>query len=319
MATSCGGISPHSDSSEGAEAFVLLDLKMHQKRIWVTGSSGLIGSAVCRLSSRVIPDFEFVPMTRQRLDLTDHSAIREVFRSERPSGVIHCAAISRSPLCRNNPALAEQVNVEATRVLHEAAEDVPFIFFSSDLVFDGTKGNYSERDSPNPLGVYADTKVRAEGYVLRNPQHTVVRTSLNAGMSPSGDRSFVEEIRQALWQGKLLKLFTDEFRCPVPAEFTALAVLSLLRERACGIYHIAGGERLSRYEIGVLTAKMFGADTSQIVPGTLEDYEGDPRPADTSLNCLKLQQLIVGSLPSFSDWTRETRDFAGSDAKEIRR
>ena len=286
---------------------------MNRARVWVTGSGGLIGSHVCRLASAVLPGFEMVPKTRELLDLADPSAIRASFRSERPDGVIHCAAISRSPVCRSNRALAEQVNVDATRCLHEEAERVPFIFFSSDLVFDGKMGNYSEQDSPNPLGVYADTKLRAEGCVLQNPRHTVVRTSLNAGNSPTGDRSFVEEIKQSLSQGKSLRLFTDEFRCPVPAEFTALAVLRLLKEEACGIYHIAGAERLSRYEIGVLTASMLGADPSGIVAGSLKDYEGDPRPADTSLNCSKLQELLKLSVPSFSEWARGRRGFSTLD------
>lgn len=284
---------------------------MSQKRVWVTGSGGLIGNYLCRSAPAVLPDFDVVPMTRDRLDLGDSSAIRAAFRAGKPNGVIHCAAISRSPDCRNNPALAERVNVQATKLLHEEAEDVPFIFFSSDLVFDGKKGNYSECDSPNPLGVYADTKLRAERYILQNPLHTVVRTSLNAGVSPSGDRSFVEEIGRALVQKKPLRLFADEFRCPVPAEFTALAVLLLFKAGARGIFHIAGRERLSRYEIGVLTARMLGCDPSRIVRGTLKDYEGDPRPADTSLNCSKLQEFLKRPIPSFSDWARETKEFAG--------
>lgn len=284
---------------------------MSQNRVWVTGSGGLIGNYLCRAAPVVLPDFDVVPMPRDRLDLQDSSAIQAAFRAGRPSAVIHCAAISRSPDCRNNPILAERVNVQATRLLHEEAEDVPFFFFSSDLVFDGKKGNYSECDSPNPLGIYADTKLRAEGYVLQNPLHTVVRTSLNAGVSPSGDRSFVEEIGRALIQKRPLKLFTDEFRCPVPAEFTALAVLLLLKARARGIYHIAGGERLSRYEIGMLTARMLGCDPSRILCGTLKDYEGDPRPADTSLNCSKLQEFLKRPIPWFSGWTRETKEFAG--------
>ncbi len=285
---------------------------MERQRIWVTGSQGLIGNTICLVGARDFAEFDFVPMPRDRLELTSPGSIRSAFRAVPPAGVIHCAAISQSPVCQSSPALAEQVNTEATKCLHELAEEVPFIFFSTDLVFDGRKGDYKEEDSPNPLGVYADTKARAEAYVLRNPHHTVVRTSLNAGISPSGNRSFVEEIRRALLQGKTLRLFTDEFRCPIPVEATALAVLSLLRQGSGGIFHVAGADRLSRYEIGVHTARMLGVDASRIVPGTRKDYQGEPRPEDTSLNCSKLEQFLGTPTPSFTAWVAETKDFVSA-------
>src|SRR2546430_717015 len=96
--------------------------------------------------------------------------------------------------------------------------EIPLVFLSTDLVFDGKKGNYVETDPVHPLSVYADTKVRAEPYVLAQPNHVVVRTSLNAGHSPTGDRAFNEEMRKAFAAGRTLSLFEDEFRCPIPAE-----------------------------------------------------------------------------------------------------
>src|SRR6185503_10854840 len=100
--------------------------------------------------------------------------------------VIHCAALSKTLACERNPAVARLNNVEVTRVLTELAADIPLLFFSTDMVFDGSKGNYTEADAPNPLTVYAETKFAAERIALANPKHTVIRTSLNAGRTSHG-------------------------------------------------------------------------------------------------------------------------------------
>src|SRR5207253_846467 len=103
--------------------------------------------------------------------------------------------------------LAKRVNVDATAHLVQLAGDIPLIFFSTDLVFDGTKGNYLETDPPNPLSMYAETKAAAEQIVRRNPRHCIVRISLTGGISRTGNRGFNEEMKNAWRQGKFLNLF----------------------------------------------------------------------------------------------------------------
>ena len=158
-----------------------------------------------------------VALTRDCLDMTDASAVRATFRLQAPQLVIHCAALSRSPECQANPALAHTLNVEVTALLAELAANIPLVFLSSDLVFDGRTGNYDETAPVNPLSVYAETKVSAEQIILANPKHTVIRLSLNGGTSPAGDRGFNEQMRRAWQAGQTLRLFTDEFRSPIPA------------------------------------------------------------------------------------------------------
>src|SRR4051812_41780918 len=188
---------------------------------WITGARGLIGSYILRAAPQ---EWDARPITRAEVDLLDFAAVRKLWNQHQPSLVIHCAALSKSVECQKEPALAHKVNVDATAYLNDLAADVPLVFFSSDLVFDGRKGFYSETDSTNPLTVYGETKVHAERVVLQNPKHTILRTSLNAGTSPVGNRSFTEEMRLAWQAGKTLKLFTDEFRSPVPTVITARAV-----------------------------------------------------------------------------------------------
>lgn len=243
-----------------------------------------------------------VGLKRPELDLEDATAVTRRFRRDHPGLVIHCAALTRSLECQANPERASKINVAATALLAELAAEVPFVFLSSDLVFDGSQGKYDELAPVHPLSVYAQTKVAAEKIVLTNPKHTVVRTSLNGGVSPTGDRGFNEQIRKSWESGKTLTLFTDEFRCPIAAGVTARAILELVEQNRPGLYHLAGSHRLSRWQIGKLLAERWPQLNPKIVPGSAADYPGAPRSPDTSLNCAKIQRLLSFRLPGLTDW-----------------
>jgi dTDP-4-dehydrorhamnose reductase len=273
--------------------------------VWITGSGGLIGSHLAKTASTFAPGWPVAALTRQQLELTDFDAVTRAFTAHRPTVVIHGAALSRAAACQANPALAERVNLSVTRHLCELARAIPFVFFSTDLVFDGRQGNYLETDAPHPLSVYAETKIQAEALVLKNPRHTVIRTSLNAGVSPTGDKSFTEQMRNAWKRGETLKLFADEFRSPIPAAVTARAVWELVRQNQPGLYHLAGSERLSRWGIGQLLAKRWPDVRANMEPSSIKDFAGPPRPADTSLNCAKLQRLLSFPLPALSQWLQD--------------
>ena len=272
---------------------------------WVTGAGGLIGHHIVLGAARYAPDWAVRGWTREQLDLSNFDAVARAFAAQNPALVIHCAALSRSPACEANPQLAERINVDATRHLVELAQGIPFYFFSTDLVFDGRKGGYVESDPVNPLSVYAKTKVTAEQSVLQNGRHAVIRTSLNGGASSAGDRGFNEELRRAWREGRAPRLFTDEFRSPIAASVTARAVWELIAREAAGLLHLAGSERLSRFEIGRLVAARCPELQPRIEPALLRDYEGAPRPPDTSLNCAKAQALLGFRLPGLSEWLRE--------------
>jgi dTDP-4-dehydrorhamnose reductase len=279
-----------------------------QGRAWITGAGGLIGSYLVRLAAQHAPQFKIIPLARADLDLTDVGAVERRFRAERPGLVIHCAAMSKSPDCQANPALARTINIEATALLAALAGDADFIFFSTDLVFDGRKGNYIETDPVNPLSVYAATKAEVEAIVLRNTRHAIVRTSLNSGVSPGGRSAYNEQLRAAWAEGKTVKLFHDEFRSPISAAATARALWELAAHRQGGIWHLAGAERLSRLQIGRLLAARHPELAARIESSSLRDYPGAPRPADTSLNCAKLEQRLSFHLPGLTAWLRDNPD-----------
>jgi len=272
------------------------------QRAWITGAGGLIGKALAQSAPRFAPAWEVCALTRADLDLLDSDAVRRRFQQDAPELVIHCAALSHPPVCQKNPQLARRLNVDVTSLLADLAQDIPFVFFSSDMVFDGRAGDYDESAPANPLNFYAETKVAAEKLVLANPKHIVIRTSLNGGTSPTGDRGFNEHLRRAFAAGQKLTLFTDEFRRPIPAVETARAVWELAALNQPGIYHVAGSERLSRWQIGQLIAARWPQLNPKIEPESVTGYRGAPRPPDPSLNCAKAQKLLSFPLPGLRQW-----------------
>lgn len=280
-------------------------MKTEKPLLWVTGAGGLVGHELVSSAQKFGAAWQVRGLTREDLDLLHFRAVTHLFRKERPSAIVHCAAVSRSPVCQKDPEFARRSNVDATRHLAELAADVPFFFFSTDLIFDGGKGNYVEEDAPNPLSVYGETKLAAEQIVRAHPQHTILRISLICGQSPGGDRAFNEEIRQAWADGKALHLFTDEFRCPLHVQALVPAIWELIEKNARGTYHLNGAEKLSRYDIGQLVAQKHPELNPQCIPGSRKEYRGAPRPADTSLNCSKIQKILSFPIPGISEWLKE--------------
>ena len=273
-----------------------------QPLVWITGAGGLIGNCLVQTAPRSAPTWHIRALTRPELDLTNFPAVRAAFKKDSPHLIIHCAALAHTPTCEKNPELARKLNVDVTAALAELSANIPFIFYSTDMVFDGLAGNYDESAAPNPLSAYAKTKIAAERIVLANSKHTVLRTSLNFGTSPTGDRAFNEQMLQAVQRGETLKLFIDEFRCPIPAIETARATWEVAVQNKPGLYHLAGSERLSRWQIGELLAKTWVGLNPKMEPVSIRDFRGLPRSPDTSLSCAKIQKLLSFPLPRFSDW-----------------
>jgi dTDP-4-dehydrorhamnose reductase len=278
--------------------------------VWITGANGLIGNELVRSADQFAPQFKARGLTRADADLLDFPTVEALFRKEIPHQIIHCAALSNNVICEGEPALAQKQNVDVTRKLLELASDIPFLFFSTDLVFDGSKGDYVEEDAPNPLSVYGRTKVAAEEIVRAHPQHAIVRISITGGHSPRGNRGFNEEMTNAWRAGKTLNLFVDEYRCPSTADVIARAVWDLVKKNARGTFHLCGAERLSRHRIGELMAAKHLELNPRINATRRSEYRGAPRPPDTSMNCAKAQALLSFEIPRFSDWlARDTTGF----------
>ncbi len=270
---------------------------------WITGANGLIGNELVQAAPQLAPHWQVRALTRRDFDLLDFAALRREYLRDQPRLVIHCAAITVVADAQRQPELARRVNVEVTQQLAELAADAALVFFSTDLVFDGRQGNYRETDAPNPLHRYGETKLAAEQFIRQNPRHLIVRTTINGGGSPSGKRAFNEQLRQALRAaGPGMTLFTDEFRCPIPAVETARAVWELVAKNCGGLYHLAGAEKLSRQQIGELLIRRWPEITAKLTAGSAKDFPGPVRALDTSLDIGKVQSVLSMPLPKFSEW-----------------
>ena len=269
---------------------------------WITGAGGLIGSHIVRAAAVHAPNWRVRGLTRSDFDLTDFPEVQRQFEADLPQLLIHCAAMSDPTVCETQHTLTRLLNREATFYLSGLAQDIPMIFFSSDLVFDGKHGNYTEQDEPSPLTFYAQTKAEAEALVLANLLHSVVRTTLTAGKSPNSDRGIEEQLRLRWAKGDTVKLFIDEYRCPIPAEVTARGIWELALAKRPGLYHLAGSQRLSRLEIGQAIAAIRPEWNPKIESCSLRDYAGPPRAPDTSLDCGKLQQILSFPLTGLREW-----------------
>jgi len=272
------------------------------KLAWITGANGLIGNYLVRTAAKFAPAWRLRALTRAQLDLLNFAAVRREFQQDQPHLVIHCAALTDIAEAQAKPALTRRINVETTQLLAELATGIRLVFFSTDHVFDGRKGNYIETDPVNPIHVYGETKVAAEQFVLQNPRHLVVRTSINGGISHKGNRGFNEQLRLAWKTGRKMKLFTDEFRSPIFAGETARAVWELVAQNHTGLFHIAGAERLSRWQIGQLLASRWPEAKANIEPGSAKDFPGPTRAPDTSFNVSKVQKVLSMPLPGLTEW-----------------
>jgi dTDP-4-dehydrorhamnose reductase len=247
--------------------------------ILITGAGGFLGwhiardlardhsvHAIARHHSPVISGVRWIPF-----DLASNSGLERIFGSVRPEVVIHAAALTSVAYCEAHRKETVQVNIKATERIAEQCEknDVYLIYASTDLVFDGFRGNYAEHDQTNPISFYARSKRVGEEIVQSNvSKHTVVRFSLLYGSPAPYSRSFLGWMEEGFRHGKEVTLFTDQFRTPLYAG-DAVFIIRKLIERLTAppllkLIHCGGPERVSRVEFGAVFCKVFGYDTKLI-------------------------------------------------------
>jgi dTDP-4-dehydrorhamnose reductase len=284
------------------------------KKLLVTGASGLLGSHVMRQAAGRFDTLGLFQSFRPRnipgglepLELADAAAVRSKLDNFRPDLIVHCAALADADRAQREPDLARRLNVDATATLAQSARRLraKMLFVSTDLIFDGRKGApYVEDDPPCPLSLYGQTKLDAEQSVRGGcDAWLIARTSLIFGPSPRGDRGLDEKLGLALREEHAVKLFVDEFRCPIAACDLAAAILELADSPHTGVFHLAGSERLSRYEIGMRLARRFGWPTATIEAKNIRDVPMTPaRPADLALDNSKAQSVLKTQLRGLTE------------------
>ena len=287
-------------------------------KILITGSNGLLGQKIVRQLKKKNKSFLATSLGVNRnpdcpnsfyspLDISNQYEVNKVIMDYNPDAVIHTAAITNVDYCETNPDLCHEVNVTATAYLFEAAQKVGahFSALSTDFVFDGKKGNYKESDQPNPLSVYAHSKVDAERILINSAYKnwSVVRTIIVFGEGNNLSRSnIVLWAKDALSSGNELNIIDDQFRAPTWADDLAWACIRIAELHKTGIYHISGPETFSIYELVLRVAKFCDLDTKSLNKTTSESLnQAAKRPPKTGFDLSKANVEIDYRPMSFED------------------
>jgi len=248
-------------------------------KIFIFGVSGLVGSAVARSGIRrglevhgfygERPSGVEGLRSERALSVVESEPIERVLLDEWPDVVINAAAISSPDQVDRDPALAEKVNVAFPRQLAMLTGHIgsKLLHFSTDMVFDGEVGGYRSTSIPNPSSLYGQLKLMAEKEVLKFNQDKplVLRITIVNGNSVTGQRSVHEKLLSMVLRGEKPTLFEDEIRQPCSAENVAEVAIELSeRTDLYGIFHWAGSDAVSRYEMGCRIMDRFGLDRSKL-------------------------------------------------------
>ena len=279
--------------------------------VLVTGANGLVGSCVlARLAGageKVVAAgrgprrggpaaVEYV-----ELDLLRPESLRALIGSTGARAVIHCAAMTDVDACEKDPVEAWTVNVRGTEAAALGCRDARarLVALSTDYVFDGERGPYSEDDAPNPRGVYARTKrAGEEAALLLAPDCAVARVAVVYSGRRGAKRTFATAAAEQLLAGKEVRAFHDQVVSPTLADNAAEMVIGLWRSGQGGIWHCAGASTVSRVEFCRALARKLGADERLVVPVPLSAARlPAPRPARCGLEVTRIRRLLGPSVP----------------------
>jgi len=239
----------------------------------------------------------YVPEGRKdhAVDITQKGPTLEFVVGTAPNVVVHAAAETDVDRCETRRDLARKINVEGTANVAEACVRVgaKLIFVSTDYVFDGSKGNYAETDQPNPISFYGLTKLEGERIAAStSPGSLIVRPSVLYGWHPT-KLNFATWVLKGLSEHQTLKVVDDHVNSPTFADNLADGIHRAIERNSLGILHIAGSERISRYDFARRIAKRFDLDEGLLVPVEMKDLGWTARrPRDSSLNVGKAEKEL---------------------------
>ena len=296
-------------------------------KVLVTGASGFWGWNICSYLSGLkngnmeilgtwnSKKTEIAGIKTDRMDLKNRKSVDEAVKGFEPDIIVHTAAVSKVKDCEADKPGAQKVNVDAVRSLVELANlfKARLIFFSTDLVYATSDQLHRESDRLVAELYYERTKIEAEEIIRRECyDYVILRTALSYGPPAPGARSFINELIDALAASRPVNLFTDQFRTPV-STFDGVKVVeklcaSAVRNRTI---NLGGKEKMSRFEIGMELAKVFGFDKDLIRPLTYRDAKNIYLPSrDTAMDTTELSKIYPGMRP-FRTNLRLLKDWYG--------
>jgi dTDP-4-dehydrorhamnose reductase len=268
--------------------------------VCITGASGLLGRACARAFSDTDPltcAWSRAKPGDLKLDLTDRNAVLKAMEQRQPELIIHTAAERRPDICENDAGQTHALNVEATRSLAEAANRIGavLVYISTDYVFDGTQPPYAVDSECQPLNAYGKSKRAGEEAVLAaSPRNVILRVPILYGKVETLDESGVTLLLCDLQTPRPKKIDHWAIRYPTSTDDVAQTLRGwadrlLAESESRGIYHMSGGEALTKYEMACAMAEELGLDHSHLSPDPAAP-DGAPRPQNCQLDLSRLQQ-----------------------------
>lgn len=284
-------------------------------KVLVTGANGFVGFYLCRqlhaaghtvlATGKGDNRYGNIAYAYAAMDFTDPFAVHDVFEAFAPEAVIHAGAMSKPDECEREQWQAYLVNVEGTLHLLANAEEqgAYFLFVSTDFVFDGETGMYSEEAPVNPVNYYGKTKAEAEEAVQEYTHDwSIVRTVLVYGEPQGGRSNLLSVVKEKLEKGESYQAVSDQWRTPTYVEDLAGGIIRLMQQRSTGIYHLCGPDGYSPYEMATALAALLGLDASLIQPSLSVAIAGAARrPLRTGLNIEKAKKVIGYNPLSFRE------------------
>lgn len=275
------------------------------KRVLICGSNGLLGQRLAlMLGDR--KGYEVLNTSYHRsfvfddrlfdytqLDLTRKGDVKSLISSFQPDVVMNAAAMSNVDWCEDHRQEAWNVNVVGVEHLVEAARKVgaKLIHISTDYVFDGKTGSYSEDDKPNPINYYGKTKLAGENAIrIADIDYAILRTIVVYGNGINVKKNFALWVIDNLNSRKHIRCVTDQIGNPTHVSDLALATIKIAELGKSGIFHICGKDQVSRHDFAVKIAEVFGLDRTLIEPIlTNQLVQRAARPLRTSFVALKAE------------------------------
>lgn len=250
------------------------------KTVLITGSNGLLGQKLTdlyltnpsvKLIATALGENRHPIKTGyvyQSLDITNSKEVDEIISKFKPQTIINTAAMTNVDACESDKLGCDILNVEAVEYLVEAANKVKaqLIHISTDFIFDGKSGPYSEEDQPNPLSYYGESKLKGENIIIeRATKWVILRTVLVYGLVHDMSRSnIVLWAKDALEKKKEIQVVDDQYRTPTLAEDLALGCRIAEQKEAQGIFNISGKDLMNIYELVERVAKRYGLSMDKV-------------------------------------------------------